>query len=338
LSKILCRQAGTEWNGRNLSTPGFEMDDAMQQKISPLPPISSSSVVFRAIADVAAALGVTLLLCLPIVVASGILTNGKAPLSARKFPVGFVMLFTLVQDSQFALFGWLRFRKNRSEGRNSASRANAGDAFKGRAILFGMAAGLGLVAVGGLFARIIDARTASVMAELLSGLRAAPWTAASVLVLIAAVGPVCEEVLFRGAIFGLAHSNGRTLTGAIMASVLFAIGHFSLRMMLYYLICSAVYCWLLARTKTMASPIAAHVTVNLSACVAGSFRRARLGRLPKSQHLAVRQVDASSRHKIWRLSCSRRPFDFLILQSITIESVRIVDPQLGSGYRMSHRQ
>jgi len=97
-----------------LSTPGFEMDDEMQQKVSPLPPVSSSSVVFRAIADVAAALGVTLLLFLPIALVSGILTNGKAALSARNLPLGFLILLDLVQDSQFALFSWLRFRKNRS--------------------------------------------------------------------------------------------------------------------------------------------------------------------------------------------------------------------------------
>jgi membrane protease YdiL (CAAX protease family) len=79
--------------------------------------------------------------------------------------------------------------------------------------------------------------------------------------------PVCEEILFRGAIFGLAHANGQTWTGAITASFLFAISHSSLRMAPYYLVFSAVNCWLLAKTRTLAGPIAAHVTVNLSACI-----------------------------------------------------------------------
>jgi hypothetical protein len=51
-----------------MSAPGFEKDAASQPEAPPLPPFSSSLVVRRAIADVVSALGVTLLLALPILV------------------------------------------------------------------------------------------------------------------------------------------------------------------------------------------------------------------------------------------------------------------------------
>lgn len=217
---------------------------------SSVAPLSASSVVGRAIEDVVSAYGVTLVMVV---------------LFLQAVPVGLIAFVGLLQESQFARFGWRRFRKNRSEGRPSASQSNAP---KARAVLLGIVVGAGLAAFGGLIAWVAHAESSAQLMVLLSGLHAGFWSAALVLVLIGGVAPVCEEILFRGAIFGLAHANGRTWTGAITAAVLFAIGHANLRMTPYYLVVSAVNCWLLARTRTLAGPIAAHATVNLSACVA----------------------------------------------------------------------
>jgi membrane protease YdiL (CAAX protease family) len=255
-----------------MSVSGFEQDAAVQLEAPPLPPFSSSSVVRRAIADFASALGVTLLLVVPIMLVWLAFTQGdKATLSARKLPFGLLAFITLLQESQFAVFGWRRFRKNRSEGRPSASQSNAGYALRTRPVLLGVAAGAGLTALGELVGWVTHAKPSVEIMDLLSGLRSSPWAAACVFALVAAVAPVCEEILFRGAIFGLAHANGQTWTGAIITSVLFAIGHSSLRMAPYYLVFSAVNCWLLAKTRTLAGPIAAHVTVNLSACIGVFF-------------------------------------------------------------------
>jgi membrane protease YdiL (CAAX protease family) len=118
--------------------------------------------------------------------------------------LGLIAFISLLQESQFAFFGWRRFRKNRSEGRRSASQSNAP---KSRAVFLGIAAGAGLVAFGQLISWVTHAKSPAGITDLLSGLRAGPWTAAGMLVLIAAVAPVCEEILFRGAIFGLAHAR-----------------------------------------------------------------------------------------------------------------------------------
>jgi membrane protease YdiL (CAAX protease family) len=252
-----------------MSAPGFEKDAALQPEVPPLPPFSSSLVVRRASADVVSAFGVTLLLALLVILVWLALSKGdKATFSVRRLPLGLIAFVGLLQESLLAVFGWRRLRKNRSEGRRSASQSNAP---KSRAVFLGIAAGAGLAAFGGLISWVTHAKASAGLMELLSGLRTGPWTAAGLLVLIAAVAPVCEEILFRGAIFGLAYANGRTWTGAITASVLFAIAHGNLRMTPYYLVFSAVNCWLLARTRTLAGPIAAHVTVNLSACMAVLF-------------------------------------------------------------------
>lgn len=252
-----------------MSVLGLEKDAAVQPEA---PPFSSSFVVRRAIADLTSALGVTLLLAVPIMIVWLALTpEDKATLSARKLPLGLIAFVTLLQEAQFALFAWRRFRNNRREGRPSASQSNAGYVLRTRAALLGVAAGAGLIAFAESIAWITHAKPSVEIMDLLSGLHAAPWTAACVFALLAAVVPVCEEILFRGAIFGLAHANGRTWTGAIVASVLFAIIHFNLRQAPYYLVFSAVNCWLLARTRTLAGPIAAHITVNLSVCIGVLF-------------------------------------------------------------------
>jgi hypothetical protein len=103
---------------------------------------------------------------------------------------------------------------------------------------------------------------------LLSGLRDNRSTAVAAFLVVAVIAPVCEEILFRGAIFGFAHANGKTWMGAAVASLLFAAVHLNFRMTPYYLIFSAVNCWLLGRTKTLAGPIAAHITVNSATCLA----------------------------------------------------------------------
>jgi membrane protease YdiL (CAAX protease family) len=249
-----------------MSVPGLERDAVLQREVPPLPPLSSSSVVGRAIGDVVSAYALTLPLAVLVTPVWLALSRAdKAAPSVRTLVIVFVLF---LQESLFAFFGWRRFRKNRSEGRRSALQSNAP---KSRAVFLGIAAEAGLLAFGALISWVTHAKASAGLMELLSGLRTGPWTATGLLVLIAAVAPVCEEILFRGAIFGLAHANGRTWTGAITAAVLFAIGHANVRMIPYYLVVSAVNCWLLARTRTLAAPIAAHVTINLSACMAVLF-------------------------------------------------------------------
>jgi membrane protease YdiL (CAAX protease family) len=89
--------------------------------------------------------------------------------------------------------------------------------------------------------------------------------------LIAGMAPVCEELFFRGVIFGSARAAGLNNVGVALSAVLFASVHVSLLLAPFYLIFAVVMCWLYARTGTLAAPIAAHATLNSVACAALIF-------------------------------------------------------------------
>ena len=91
---------------------------------------------------------------------------------------------------------------------------------------------------------------------------------ATFVLLIAVATPFCEEFFFRGAIFSSVRSTDRARAGAIISSLLFAIAHVSLLMFTYYLVFGFTMCWLLSRTRTMATSIAAHITVNTIGAIA----------------------------------------------------------------------
>jgi membrane protease YdiL (CAAX protease family) len=95
-----------------------------------------------------------------------------------------------------------------------------------------------------------------------------PVMAAGLVFAIAVLAPLCEEFFFRGAIFSSVRSGQRARAAAIVSSVLFAAAHGNWMMFTYYLVFGFTMCWLLARTRTIATPIAAHMTVNATAAIA----------------------------------------------------------------------
>jgi membrane protease YdiL (CAAX protease family) len=82
---------------------------------------------------------------------------------------------------------------------------------------------------------------------------------------------VGEELFFRGVIFGSAHAVGLSKMGVALSASLFALVHVSLLLAPFYATFAVVTCWLYARTKTLAAPIAAHMTLNGIACLALLF-------------------------------------------------------------------
>lgn len=229
------------------------------------PRISTRTVIGNALADSASAL----VIIFAVALAGGLLRfftraiRGGAP-PTPGLSVWLLALATGAQEIIFAYFAWRRFRKNREEGRGPLILGGE----RLSAILLGIVCGAILLGVGGLIARLAGGAAPKGIAQLLAGLLQHSWTAAGVFFLIAIVAPVCEEYFFRGAIFGLARANGNPWVGGIVASILFATLHLNFRMIPYYLIFSAMNCWLMVHTKTLAAPIAAHVTVNASACIA----------------------------------------------------------------------
>jgi membrane protease YdiL (CAAX protease family) len=230
----------------------------------PFAPVATRTVVLNGLADSASVLVITF----GVAAAGGLLWSFARAIrgGATQRPAVSVWLLALATGAQeifFAYFAWRRFRKNREDGR--VPIILGGERLS--AVLLGIPCGMLLMGVGGLIAKLVGGTAPRGIVELFAGLLHNSWIAASVFFVIAVLAPVCEEYFFRGAIFGLASANANPWAGAIVASILFATLHFNFRMVPYYLVFSAMNCWLLFKTKTLAAPIAAHITVNASACI-----------------------------------------------------------------------
>jgi membrane protease YdiL (CAAX protease family) len=184
---------------------------------------------------------------------------------------GLVLMLGSVQ-APLLFFGWRRLRRNRQKGR-AAVPLFEGDAPRG--ILRGMAAGLLLSATSALYSALIQ-RTLGTDAvpqqlEFLKQLLNDRAALAVLALIIAGLAPVCEELFFRAAIFGSARAAGHTVPGAAISAILFATVHFSVVLAPFYMFFALVMCWLLVRSRTLAAPIAAHMTMNGLACLAIVF-------------------------------------------------------------------
>jgi membrane protease YdiL (CAAX protease family) len=88
----------------------------------------------------------------------------------------------------------------------------------------------------------------------------------------ALMGPVCEEVFFRGAIFGSFVSAGRARLGAVISGAAFAAAHLDLSHVVLILVVGLVLAWIYYRTRSLLAPIVAHAlnnAVSLGFIIAG---------------------------------------------------------------------
>jgi uncharacterized protein len=77
------------------------------------------------------------------------------------------------------------------------------------------------------------------------------------------VGPICEEIVFRGFLYrGLAESPLGPWCAVVISSGLFAVLHFDGVSMIWHYCCGLLYGWLRWRSRSTAVPIVAHVFNN----------------------------------------------------------------------------
>ena len=82
---------------------------------------------------------------------------------------------------------------------------------------------------------------------------------------IGIIGPLAEEVFFRGFLLaGLVASLG-TMRGVVAASIIFAVAHFSLGSMIPIFVTGMLLSWLYLRTRSLWPPLVAHAAQNLIA-------------------------------------------------------------------------
>ncbi len=143
------------------------------------------------------------------------------------------------------------------------------------AIPIGVAAGFGLALVSALYSgtlqRLLGEDSVQNQVDFLQNILSNKPAVALLVFIIAGVAPVCEEIFFRGVIFGSARGAGLSKAGVAISAVLFAIVHLIPLLAPFYATFAVVMCWLYTRTGTLAAPIAAHMTMNGLACAALLF-------------------------------------------------------------------
>jgi membrane protease YdiL (CAAX protease family) len=237
----------------------------------PPSPATLNTIVRDALFDLGAALGVGLgavLLGSGVMVVGALIFQGNArwmgDLTTSPWSIAGLLLMTQIP---LLYFGLRRRRRNREKQRPIPNLFGGGGL---NAIPIGVFAGLGLTVLSALYTgalqRFLGPDSVQNQVEFLQAVLNNKPAVILLVVLIAGLAPMCEELFFRGVIFGTARAAGLEKAGAVISGLLFASVHLSLLLAPFYILFALVMCWLYARTGTLAASIAAHATLNGIAC------------------------------------------------------------------------
>lgn len=84
----------------------------------------------------------------------------------------------------------------------------------------------------------------------------------SLIIVVAVIGPILEEIVFRMIIFGALYKRFNFWIAAIVSSLIFAAVHFDFTHLLVYTAMGLVFSFLYVHTKRIIVPIVAHVAMN----------------------------------------------------------------------------
>jgi uncharacterized protein len=84
----------------------------------------------------------------------------------------------------------------------------------------------------------------------------------ALILVVAVIGPILEEIVFRMIIFGTLYKRFNFWIAAIISSVIFAVVHMDFEHLLVYAFMGVVFSFLYVRTKRIIVPIVAHVALN----------------------------------------------------------------------------
>lgn len=82
------------------------------------------------------------------------------------------------------------------------------------------------------------------------------------MVVIAIIGPILEEIVFRLIIFGALYQKFNFWIAAIVSSLIFSVVHADLEHTLVYVAVGLTFAFLYVKTKRILVPIVAHVAIN----------------------------------------------------------------------------
>ncbi|SDB99085.1 CPBP family intramembrane glutamic endopeptidase [Shouchella lonarensis] len=84
----------------------------------------------------------------------------------------------------------------------------------------------------------------------------------AMILVIAVLGPIIEEIVFRKAIFGWLYVRTNFFIAALASSLVFAVVHMDFEHMLLYTTMGFTFAFLYTHTKRLIVPIIAHVSLN----------------------------------------------------------------------------
>jgi len=117
--------------------------------------------------------------------------------------------------------------------RGNGPRRDLGLVWAPQDLLLGLAFGLGglfLTAIAGaVYLRLVGPEASSAVGDLFNGIRAGPAVAVAVFVIVVLLVPVCEEIVYRGLLWGAVErlGAGRWIAFGV-TTVMFALAHFEL--------------------------------------------------------------------------------------------------------------
>ncbi len=173
-----------------------------------------------------------------------------------------LMVLVLCAQVGFLIIAVRRLRAAKKAG-ETIPLLLAGD--RKQAILAGIAAGIAMLAFGWLYSVVMKALlgpTATV--SVFDALSSFALPAQILILLVGGVaGPMCEELFFRGTMFGSFVGAGHIRFGAIVSALAFAVAHLNPNGAIFYIVFGLVTAWLYRRTGSILAPMTTHVLNNI---------------------------------------------------------------------------
>lgn len=103
------------------------------------------------------------------------------------------------------------------------------------------------------------------------------------IIVIAVLGPILEEIVFRYILFGTLHRRFNFFLSALISSIIFAIVHVDFPHLLIYISMGFVFSFLYIKTKRIIVPIMAHTLMNTFVVVVNLYLAPLLKELEQIQ-------------------------------------------------------
>ncbi|HET7627633.1 MAG TPA: type II CAAX endopeptidase family protein [Bacillales bacterium] len=137
------------------------------------------------------------------------------------------------------------------------NRASAGQSFKW--IVLGILLAFATQMAAGIIEQALGVRHASQNTKMITEIaKQMPIF----IIVVAVIGPILEEVVFRKVIFGSLRRRYDFTIAALASSFLFGLAHLDFPYLLTYVAMGYVFAFLYEKTKRIVVPIAAHATMN----------------------------------------------------------------------------